>query len=133
MAITTSGTPRGMLWTGHAMRGLLCVFLLWEGVAKITVPAKVVEDLAALGYPASEVRPLGIVVVACALLYAWNATATLGAILLTGYFGGAVATHVRLQQDFWTHTSIPILFGVAIWLALWLETVELRRLTPLRR
>jgi hypothetical protein len=108
--------------------GLPALFLLVGGVTNLFKPAFVVEGTTALGYPESVIVPLGVVVLVCAVLYLIPQTAVLGAILLTGYLGGAVATHVRVGNPLFTHTLFPVYLGVMIWAGLVLRD---RRLRPI--
>jgi len=86
----------------------------------------------ALGYNESVIFPLGIVLLACTVLYALPITSVLGAILLTGYLGGAVASHVRLGSPLFTHVLFPVYLGILLWLGLYLRYPILRRLVPLK-
>jgi len=86
----------------------------------------------ALGYNESVIFPLGIVLLACTVLYALPITSVLGAILLTGYLGGAVASHVRLGSPLFTHVLFPVYLGILLWLGLFLRYPTLRRLVPLK-
>ncbi len=90
----TASTSKKRLWAGRIISALVALFLFVDAVAKLVKPAPVVEGTVQLGYSESVIIPLGIVLLACTLLYAFPRTAVLGAILLTGYLGGAVATHV---------------------------------------
>jgi hypothetical protein len=99
---------------------------------KLFKPALVVEATVQLGYPETIIIPLGIVLTACTVLYLIPRTAVLGAILLTGYLGGAVATHVRLGQGIFPAT-FPVIMGVLVWGGLWLRDNSVRSLIPLRR
>lgn len=121
-----------MLWTGRILSALAALFLLFDGVAKLFKPAPVVEATVQLGYPESVILGLGIVLTACTILYLIPRTSVLGAILLTGYLGGAVATHVRVGGPLFS-VIFPILFGVLIWGGLFLRDGRLRALIPLRR
>ncbi|MCI0700713.1 MAG: DoxX family protein [Planctomycetia bacterium] len=123
--------PRVALWTGRILSGLLGVFLLFDGGAKLFKPEPVIEGTLRLGYSESVIVPLGIVLIACTVIYLIPRTAILGAILLTGYFGGAVASHVRVGDDGFS-IGFGIGFGVLTWLALYLREPRLRALVPLR-
>jgi hypothetical protein len=123
----------GARWAGRVISGLATLFLLLDGVAKLFRPAVVVEGTVALGYPESSIIPMGVVLIASTLLYAIPRTATLGAILLTGYLGGAVATHVRVGDPLFTHSLFPVYLGALIWLGLLLREPALRAALPLRR
>jgi len=130
---TQSGTvSRKRGWAGLIVSALPILFLLMDGVMKLVKPAVVVEGTVKLGYPETVILPLGIVLLACTILYAIPRTSVLGAILLTGYLGGAVATHVRVGDPPFTHVLFPVYLGVLIWLGLYLRDDGLRALVPLR-
>lgn len=120
------------LWAGRIISALPAMFLLMDGVMKLVKPAPVVEATVRLGYPESVILGLGIVLTVCTILYVIPATSVLGAILLTGYLGGAAATHVRVGGGLFP-IVFPIAFGVLIWLGLYLRNERLRELIPLRR
>ncbi len=120
------------LWAGRIISALPALFLLMDGVMKLVKPAPVVEATVRLGYPESVILGLGIVLTVCTILYVIPATSVLGAILLTGYLGGAAATHVRVGGGLFP-IVFPIAFGVLIWLGLYLRNERLRELIPLRR
>lgn len=86
-----------------------------------------------MGYPASAVRPIGVILLACTLLYIFPRTAILGALLLTGYLGGAVASQVRAANPLFTHILFPVYFAFLVWGGLYLRDAGLRLLVPLRR
>lgn len=121
---------KGALWGGRIMSWLPALFLLLDGVMKLFKPAFVVTETVRLGYPESTIVPLGIVLTVSALLYLIPRTAVLGAILLTGYLGGAVATHVRFFEG-WFPILFPVIFGILIWGGLWLRHNRLTKLIPL--
>jgi len=124
---------RGDSGPGRIMSALPALFLLVDGVGKLVKPAPVVEGTVQLGYPESVLLGLGIVLIACTVLYAIPRTAILGAILLTGYLGGAVATHVRVGSPLFSHILFPVYVAVLIWGGLYLRDERLRTLIPLRR
>lgn len=103
-----------------------------DSVGKFVKPEPVVTGTVELGYSESVILPLGIVLLICTILYVIPQTAILGAILLTGYLGGAVATHVRVGSPLFTHTLFPVYLGVFIWLGLYLRDKRLRGIVPLR-
>lgn len=119
--------------TGWGLSGLAIAFLLLDGAMKLAALPVVTETMAALGWPAtaSMARLLGILTLAGTLLYAWPRTALLGAILLTAYLGGAVATHVRIANPLFSHVLFGVYLGLMIWGGLWLRDPRLRRLAPL--
>jgi len=102
------------LWAGRILSFLPALFLLFDGVMKLIKPAFVVEATVRLGYPERVIFGLGVVLVTCTLIYLIPRTAVLGAILLTGYLGGAVATHVRAEQG-WFEILFPVVLGILLW------------------
>jgi hypothetical protein len=122
---------KGMLWTGSILSVLPSLFLLLDGVMKLVKPAFVVEETVRLGYLENSIVGLGIVLLASTVLYLIPRTAVLGAILLTGYLGGAVATHVRVWEG-WFPVLFPVVFGALLWGGLVLRDARLRSLLPLR-
>jgi len=133
MQPSTQAIPvsKKMLWAGRIMSALPALFLLFDGGAKLVQPTPVVEGTVKLGYPVSVIFGLGIVLLASTLLYIIPRTAVLGAILLTGYLGGAVASNVRVQEG-WFAILFPVFFGALIWGGLYLRDAWLRALIPLR-
>jgi hypothetical protein len=117
-----------MLWTGRVLSTLIVLFMLFDGVGKVMKVEPVVVGTAKLGYPESSIVPIGVAALAATVLYMIPQTAVLGAIVLTGFLGGAVATHVRVQeQSFW----FAIAFGIIAWLGLYLRDARIRALIPL--
>lgn len=128
----TALVSKKVLWTGRVMSALPILFLLMDGTMKLFKPAIVVSTTIKFGYQETVIVPLGIVLLTCTVLYAIPRTSVLGAVLLTAYLGGAVATHVRVGEGFFP-ISFPIILGVLIWGGLWLRNYRLRVLMPLRR
>jgi hypothetical protein len=118
-------TPRRI---GQVLSGLAAAFLTFDATVKLLDLAPAVEGTAKVGYPTSVVVPLGIILAACVILYVVPRTAVLGTVLLTGYLGGAVATHVRIEDPLFSHILAPVYFGVIIWLGLYLRDARVRRL-----
>ena len=116
---------RGQLWTGRILSGLAVAFFLLDGVMKLFKPAFVVEANRQLGYPETDIVGIGCLLLACTLLYVFPRTSILGAILLTGYLGGAVASKVRIGAG-WFDVMFPVLFGVLVWCGLWLRDIRVR-------
>lgn len=125
-------TPKGMRWTGWALTFLIVLMLGADAVFKFIKPAPVVEGTVKLGFSENVIVPLGAVLLTSVLLFAVPRTAVLGAILLTGYLGGAVATHVRAGDSLFGHILVPVYVGVVVWLSLWLRDARLRELAPFR-
>jgi hypothetical protein len=123
---------RRALWAGRILSGLAVLFLAADAVGKLLKPAAVVTGTTKLGYPESVIVPLGLIQVACLITYLVPRTAPLGALLWTGYLGGAIATHVRVGSPLLTHILFPIYVAVLLWLGLWLRDGRLRALLPLR-
>ena len=130
MSAETPSVPVSMkmVWAGRIISALPVLALLMSGGMKLMQPPDLVEGFAKLGWPVSVALGLGIVELVCTALYAIPRTSVLGAILLTGYLGGAIATHVRIGDPF----IGPIILGVMIWLGLFLRDARLRALIPLR-
>ena len=127
----TVPVSKSALWAGRIISGLPILFLLVDGVMKLFKPAPVVAATLQLGYPESAIVGIGIVLLACAVLYVIPRTSIPGAILLTGYLGGAVATHVRVRAGLFP-ILFPVFFGVLLWGGLYLRDSRLRALIPLR-
>ncbi len=123
---------RKRLWAGRTMSAIAVLFLLFDSVIKLVVIAPVVESFAQLGYPVSLARGIGLLELLCIIVYVIPRTSVLGAILLTGYLGGAVATHVRVGSPLFTHILFPTYVGALIWGGLLLREDRLRALIPLR-
>ena len=123
---------RGVLWAGRVMSWLPGLMLLLDGVMKIVRPEQVVKATVDAGIPKTAILPLGIALTASAVLYLIPRTAVLGAILLTGYLGGAVKTHVW-KEDAWVQILIPVLFATLLWGGLVLRNGRVRSLLPLVR
>ena len=122
-------------WTGLAMSGLVILFLLFDGGIKL-VPLEIVTQTSAeIGLPTDVgfARTLGILTLIGVVLYAIPRTSVLGAILLTGYMGGAIATHLRIGSPLFSHTLFGVYLGLLIWGGLYLRETRLRALIPFRR
>jgi len=119
------------LWSGRIMSGLPALFLLFDGAMKLFKPPFVVEATVKLGYPESTIVGIGVVLLVSTVLYLVPRTAILGAVLLTGYLGGAVATHVRVEAGLFD-IVFPVFFGALLWGGLWLRDRRLQELLPLR-
>lgn len=130
--IETLPTSKGSKWSGLALSTLVTLFLLMDGVMKLFRPDFVVKATVELGFPESVIVGLGIVLTACTILYVIPQTSVLGAILLTGYLGGAVATHVRVGAGAFP-VLFPVIIGGMVWGGLFLRDARLRALIPLRK
>jgi DoxX-like family len=125
-------TSKAQLWTGRVLSVLSILFLLFDAVGKFARPVPVVDAFARLGIPISLSTSVGILLLACTILYAFPRTAVLGAVLLTGYLGGAVAIHMRAGSTAF-ETAFPVIFGVLAWSGLYLRSCSLRKIFPVFR
>ena len=121
------------LWAGRILSGLVVAFLLLDGAIKLIPLDIVVQTSQELGIPVHLARTLGVLTLAGTVLYAIPRTSVLGAILLTGYLGGAIYTHVRAGSPLLTHTLFGVYLGVLIWGGLWLRDDRVRALLPFAR
>ncbi len=131
----SESTSSGMVWTGRILSGLVVLFLLLDGAMKLVPLQEVIDTVGQLGWPTDPVtwRILGVLLIACALLYAYPRTSLMGAILITAYLGGAVATHARIGSPLLSHTLFGVYVGIIAWAGLWLREPRLRALLPTTR
>jgi uncharacterized membrane protein YphA (DoxX/SURF4 family) len=127
--IESTAPSRAARITGYVLGILPGLALIFSGVMKIAKPAPIIEEFGRLGWPESTIIAVGILELTCAVIYLIPRTAVLGAILLTGYLGGAVATHVRMPENF----AGPLIIGVLVWLSLYLRDLRVRDLIPIRK
>jgi hypothetical protein len=119
-------------WAGSVMSGLVIAFMLLDAGMKLVPMDVVISTSEQMGIPGSLARPLGIIGLVCTLLYALPRTSVLGAIMLTGYLGGAIASHFRLSDPIFTHTLFGLYLGLLAWGGLYLRDGRVRALIPLR-
>jgi hypothetical protein len=129
----TAPASNGMLWTGRVMSAIVILFLLFDGGIKLVPLDIVLTTSKELGIPTHLARTLGIMTVGCAILYAIPRTAVLGAVLFTGYLGGAIYVHVLNNSPLFSHTLFGVYLGLLMWGGLWLRDARLRALFPIRR
>ena len=129
MPSTNNTVSKGALWAGRIISLLPVLMFIFSGVMKLLKPAPVLVEFERLGYPAKLTIVIGIIELACTVLYIIPRTTILGAILLTAYMGGATATHVRIGDLF----LIPVVLGIMVWLGLYLRDARLRPLMPLTK
>jgi hypothetical protein len=127
----TASTSRTRIWAGRIMSGFVVLFLLFDSVIKLIKIAPVTASFTQLGYP-DVARGLGLLLLVCVALYVIPRTSVLGAILLTGYLGGAVATHLRVGDPLFSHVLFPVYMGILLWGGLYLREERLHALIPLR-
>ncbi|MEZ4294033.1 MAG: DoxX family protein [Polyangiaceae bacterium] len=127
------GPSKAALWGGRVLSGLAVLFMAMDASMKLLQVPDAVEGTTKLGYPASVLFGLGVVQAVCLVAYLVPRTAIVGAILWTGYLGGAVATHVRLGNPLLSHVLFPLYVAAFFWGGLWLRDMKLRALVPWRR
>ena len=132
MSTDISPTPKWMLWTGRVLSTLLSLFMLLDAGMKLAKPEFIVKATVETGFSESVIFPLGVVLLTCTLLYMLPATNVLGAILLTGYLGGAVSIHV-FKNDGWFAILFPVLFGIVAWGGLWFRDARIRAIAPFHK
>ncbi len=125
---TTHQPAKRMILIGWILSGLAIALLLADSIGKLIKPEQVIQSTLELGYPERVLTGLGVVLLIATLLYAIPNTSFLGAILLTGYLGGAVATHVRLGSPLFSHVLFPVYIGLVIWIGLYLRNEWLKQL-----
>jgi hypothetical protein len=123
---------RRALWTGRVFSGLAVAFLIFDSVGKLLEVQPVTDGTKQLGYPTDIVFSLGVTLLSCVLAYLVPRTSVLGAVLLTGYLGGAVATHVRVGNPLFTHVLSPTYVAALLWGGLMLRDTRLRAFLPWR-
>jgi hypothetical protein len=117
-------------WAGRIVSAIPVLMLLLSATFKLVGGAQMEKDWTRFGYPMATLVPIGLTEVACALLFVVPRTSVLGAVLMTGYLGGAVATHARMLEPVF---PAPAVLGALAWLGLYLRDPRLRELLPLRR
>jgi hypothetical protein len=130
MTVESSAKKRSI--AGYMLTGLVAAFLTFDTVMKLLQLAPAVQGTTELGYPAGTVVVIGAIELVCLVLYLVPRTAVLGALVLTGYLGGAIATHVRVGSPLPTHTLFPIYVALMVWGGLYLRESRLRELLPFR-
>jgi hypothetical protein len=123
---TTPSTAK--VWTGRTMGGLVILFMLVDSIFKFIVNEEVVKATTDLGFQSHHLPIMGTLGLIATLLYIFPRTEIVGALLLTGYWGGAIATHVRLDNPLFSHILFPVYLAVLAWGALWIKNERLRKL-----
>jgi hypothetical protein len=126
---STAGSNQAMVWVGRVISALVCVPFLPSAAFKIMQSSQVVDGFTKIDWPINTAVPLGIIELASVVLYAIPQTAVLGAILLTGYLGGAISVHVHHGEAF----IMPAVMGVLVWLGLYLRDPRIRAIAPIRK
>jgi hypothetical protein len=137
LATSQSASPasatisQGRLWTGRVISALVVLFMLFDAWGKLFQPRAVLEASARIGFPVHLLTPIGVILLICTILYAVPRTAVLGAVLLTGYLGGAVEVQLTAGSPPFENV-FPVLFGVLVWAGIMLRDGRIQRLFPLR-
>lgn len=126
-------TASRSVWAGRILSGLVIAFCAMDAGGKLIVPELMIANSPPLGLPADAgfMRLLGAILAVCTALYAWPRTSVLGAVLLTAYLGGAVATHLRVGSPIFSHTLFAVYIGALLWAGLWLRDRRVRALLPM--
>ncbi|WP_248924773.1 DoxX family protein [Paenibacillus hamazuiensis] len=126
----TKQISKGRLWTARILSGIAILFMLFDSIFKLMKPAAVVEGTVTLGFAEHHIVPIGIIGLICTILYAIPRTSVLGALLLTAYFGGAVASQVRMDAPLFSNILFAVYLAVFVWGGLWLRDERVRNLIP---
>jgi len=126
---------KSRLWTSRIMSGLVILFMLFDGINKLITPGEIVRvTMNQLGYAEHHLPIMGILGIIATIFYIIPRTSVLGAVLLTGYFGGAIATHVRVDNPLFSHVLFPVYLAILMWGGLWLRDQRVRMLLlPVRK
>jgi len=121
------------VWTGRVLSGITVLFMLFDAISKLALESHVVDATTKIGYPVAAIRPIGLIALLCTILYTVPRTAILGAILLTGFYGGAVASKIRIEDPLLSSILFAVYLGLMAWGGLYLRDQRLRTLFPFRR
>ena len=122
--------PKTTLWTGRVISAIVVLFMLFDSITKIMQVPEVMETSAKFGYPASMIPEIGTILFICIVLYVFPRTSILGAILMTGYFGGAVEANMRTGAPLFSNVLFPVYFGILLWVVLYLRSKNLLKIMP---
>ncbi|MGG1555125.1 MULTISPECIES: DoxX family protein [Paenibacillus] len=125
MAIEIS---KGRLWAARILSGIVILFMLFDGIGKIIKPKEVIEGTLSLGFAEDHLAVISVLSLVCTILYAIPRTRFLGALLLTGFLGGAVAAQLRVDNPLWSNTLFPVYFAIIAWAPIWLMDGRFRNL-----
>lgn len=124
---------KGQLWTGRVLSTIVVLFMLFDGIMKFMKPQIVIDSTRQLGYAEHHIAIMAFLATLSAVLYAIPRTSVLGAIILTGYLGGAIATNLRLDLSLFGNVLFPVYMGIFAWGGLWLRNLKLREIFPLTK
>jgi hypothetical protein len=128
----TQQTSKAQLWTGRIMSGIVILFMLFDGIIKFTTPDEATIALInQLGFQADQMPLMGTLALISIIIYIIPKTSVLGALLLTAYFGGAISTHVRVDNPLFSHILFPVYLAILMWGGLWFRNPRLRQLLPI--
>ncbi|WP_448955609.1 DoxX family protein [Labrys neptuniae] len=130
MSSETTAISKGAYWTGTVFSALVVLFLIFDGVIKLVPLQVVIDAMQGLGYPPEHARTIGVITLVGTLLYAIPRTSILGAVLLTGLLGGAIATNLRVGTPIFSHLLFGVYLGVLMWGGLYLRDVRVRAILP---
>ncbi|GLV55747.1 membrane protein [Dictyobacter sp. S3.2.2.5] len=133
VATRTTSISKAPLWIGRVLTALAALFLLFDGIIHVMQISPVVDSLNQLGYPVNLALALGVIELVCLAAYVFPATSVVGAVLLTGYLGGAISAHLRLGDPLFSTTLFPVYIGILIWCGLYLRDERIRALFTVRR
>jgi len=119
-------------WTGRVLSGIVILFMVTDALFKFLITPEAVEATAQLGYEQHHFIPMGVLALTCTLLYAIPRTAILGAVLMSAYYGGAIATHFRVDNPLFSHMLFPVYLAVLMWGGLWLRDRTLQQVFPFK-
>lgn len=128
-----SASGRGGVWTGRVLSGIAVLFMLFDSITKIIQVPEVLKASANLGYGAGTIQIVGIILLACVVVYVIPRTSIIGAVLLTGYLGGAVEANLRAGTPLFSNLLFPVYFGIVVWAGLYLRNRRVREFFSLRK
>ncbi|MDR3625318.1 MAG: DoxX family protein [Ignavibacteriaceae bacterium] len=131
--LKNGSVSKASLWTGRIMSGVVVLFMLFDSITKIIKADQVLKASTQLGYPAETIPVIEIILLICVIFYIIPYTSILGAVLLTGYLGGAVASNLRIETPLFSNILFPVYMGILAWGGIFLRDVYLRRFFPLRK
>ncbi len=126
-AILTTTTSKPKTWTRYIISGLVVLFLLFDAFGKFIKPEPVIKGTMMFGYPENLITPIGAILLICTILYSIPRTSLLGAVLLTAYLGGAVASNLRIEAPLFSNTLFPVYFAILVWAGLYFRSDRLRK------
>jgi hypothetical protein len=135
MPTMVQATPisNAAVWVGRIMSGIVIAFMIFDGGIQVIAFDFVTKGMTEFGIPADFARPIGVVTLVCTALYALPSTSVFGAILLTGFLGGTIATHLRGADPLLPHVAMALVIAAFVWGSLWLRDARVRNLIPLTR